>query len=115
EADPLAFVHFTPHADLAGVDVDVRLLDPAPRVLTMRIEFTNRAGGPPVTHRIPRGARASHLEVPLSGARRWSLDDPFLHDVVVSVRGTGVAEDRVQTCFGLRAIGAVTVSGITCR
>jgi len=111
--DPLEFVHFTPHADLAGVDVDVRLLDPAPRALTVRIEFTNRAGGPTVTHRIPRGARASHLEVPLSGARRWSLDDPFLHDVVVSVSGTGMAEDRVQTYFGMRTIGVTNVPGTT--
>src|SRR6266550_1009594 len=64
--DPLEFVHFTPDADLAGVGVDVRLQGPAPRALTLRLEFTNRAGGggPVVTHRMPRGARAAHLDIP---------------------------------------------------
>src|SRR5881628_2191109 len=32
---PIASVHFTPRADLAGVGVDVRLLEPAPRDLTV--------------------------------------------------------------------------------
>jgi len=72
-SDPLEFVHFTPHADLAGVRVDVRLLEPAPRALTLRIAFTNRAGGPVVTHSVPRGARTAHLDIPLPQARRWSL------------------------------------------
>src|SRR2546430_16296592 len=58
-SDPLEFVHFTPEADLAGVGVDVRLLEPAPRALTLRLAFTNRAGGPAVTHRIPRGTRSA--------------------------------------------------------
>ena len=44
-SDPLEFVHFTPHADLSGVDIDVRLLERAPRALTLRLAFTNRAGG----------------------------------------------------------------------
>ena len=115
--DPLEFVHFTPQADLAGVGVDVRLFEPAPRALTLRIEFTNRAGGggPVVTHEIPRGARTAHLDIALPGARRWSLDDPFLHEVRVSVSGSGLAADRVQTYFGMRTIGVVTVPGTTYR
>ncbi len=113
--DPMEFVHFTPEAGLAGVGVDVRLLEPAPRALTLRIAFTNRPGGPVVTHQIPRGARTAHLDIPLPQARRWSLDDPFLHDVDVSVSGTGLATDRVQTYFGMRTIGVVTVPGTTNR
>ncbi len=114
-SDPLEFVHFTPDADLAGVGVDVRLQGPAPRALTLRLEFTNRAGGPVVTHRIPRGAKTLHLDIPLPEARRWSLDDPFLHEVVVSVGGSGLAQDRVQTYFGMRTIGVVDLPGTTYR
>ena len=118
-SDPLEFVHFTPHANLAGVDVDVRLLDPAPRALTLRLAFTSRAdgGGPVVTHSIPRGARTAHLDIPLPGARRWSLDDPYLHDVDVrvSAAGGGLAADRVKTYFGMRTIGVVTVPGTSYR
>ena len=112
-ADPLEYVHFTPRSDLSGVGVDVRLLEPAPRALTLRLDFTNRAGGggPVVTHSVPRGARAVHLDVPLPNARRWSLEDPFLHEVSVSVSGGGLAEDRVQTYFGMRTIGVVKLPG----
>jgi galactose mutarotase-like enzyme len=117
--DPLEFVHFTPHEDLAGVRVDVRLLDPAARALTLRLAFTNRTGGPVVTHTIPRGARTAHLDIPLPDARRWSLDDPFLHEVEVRVSAGGaggeLAEDQVQTYFGMRTIGVMTVPGTTNR
>src|SRR5260370_139425 len=70
-SDPLEFVHFTPRADLARVGVDVRLLEPAPRTLTLRLAFANRTGGPVVTHIIPRGARTAHLDLPLPAARAW--------------------------------------------
>jgi hypothetical protein len=111
--DPLEAVHFTPRADLAGVAVDARLGEPAPRELTLRLTFTNRDGQPVVTQRIPRGATTAHLDVPLPNARRWSLEDPFLHDVTVSVEGSGLAEDRVRTYFGMRTISVVDLPGTT--
>ena len=112
-ADPLESVHFTPTADLAGVGVDVRLLEPAPKDLTLRLTFTNREGDSVITRRIARGAATAHLDVPLPNAHRWSLDDPFLYDVVVSVGGPGVAEDRVGTYFGMRTISVVDLPGTT--
>src|SRR5206468_9150579 len=42
-SDPLEALHFTPRADLAGVGVVARLLEPAPAELTLRLAFTNRA------------------------------------------------------------------------
>jgi galactose mutarotase-like enzyme len=112
-ADPLEFIHFTPQANLQGVGVDVRLLEPAPRDLTLRLSFTNYPASPVVTRRIARGVSAAHLDVPLPNARRWSLDDPFLYDVVAAVSGPGVLEDRVQTYFGMRTIGVVDLPGTT--
>ena len=108
---PLAAVHFTPWRDLEGVRVDARLLEPAPRALTLSVAFDNREGKPVVTSRIARGATAAHLEVPLSNAHRWSLDDPFLHEVTVSVSGNGVLQDRVHTYFGMRTISVVDLPG----
>ena len=112
-SDPLEAVHFTPHHDLAGVGVDVRLLEPAPRDLTLRLTFTNRDGQPVVRQRIPRGRRAAHFDVPLPNAHRWALEDPFLHDVVISVSapGVGLAEDEVHTYFGMRTISVVNLPG----
>ena len=114
-ADPLESIHFTPHADLAAVRVDARLREPAPADLTLRLTFTNRTGQPVVTQRIPRGATTARVDVPLPNAHRWSLDDPFLHDVVATVSGSGVAEDRVSTYFGMRTIGVVDLPGTTHR
>jgi hypothetical protein len=110
-SDPLDALHFTPRADLAGVGVDARLLEPATADLTLRLTFTNRDGQPVVTQRIPRGARTVHVDVSLPNARRWSLDDPFLHEVTASVEGPNVVTDRVQTYFGMRTISVVDLPG----
>ena len=110
-SDPLDAVHFTPRRDLGGVGVDVRLLEPAPRDLSLRLVFTNRDGQPVVTQRIPRGKRTAHLDVALPDARAWSLEDPFLHTVDVSVGAPGLVDDVVQTYFGMRTISAVDLPG----
>jgi len=108
---PLAAVHFTPHDDLSGVRVAVRLLEPAPRDLDLRLAFTNRDGQPVVAKRIPRGDSVAELDVALPNAHRWSLADPFLHEVTASVSAPGLVEDRVQTYFGMRTIGVVDLPG----
>lgn len=108
---PLEVVHFTPEAALDGVGVDIRLRDPAPRDLTVRLTFTNRPGQGDIAQRVPAGSAALHMDVPLPNARRWSLDDPFLHDVVVSVTGEGASEDRVKTYFGMRTVSVVDLPG----
>ena len=111
-SDPLDAVHFTPRADLAGVHVSVRLLDPAPADLTVNLTFTNREGRPTATARIRRGARTAELDVPLPGAHRWSPDDPFLHEVTASVSGgRGFVADTVRTYFGMRTISVADLPG----
>jgi len=111
--DPLEMIHFTPRSDLAGVGVDVRLAEPAPRDLTLKITFTNREGRPVVTQRVGRGRRTAHVDVPLPGARLWSPEDPFLHQVDVSVGAEGVLEDLVHSYFGLRTVAVVDLPGTT--
>ncbi|HEV2672493.1 MAG TPA: glycoside hydrolase family 2 TIM barrel-domain containing protein [Gemmatimonadales bacterium] len=108
---PIAAVHFTPWHDLAGVRIDVHLLAPAPRALDLRVVFTNRSGQPAFTGRIPSGAQAAQLDVPLPHAHRWSLDDPFLHYVTVSVSAGTLIEDRVRTYFGMRTVSVADVPG----
>ncbi|HYX82123.1 MAG TPA: glycoside hydrolase family 2 TIM barrel-domain containing protein, partial [Gemmatimonadales bacterium] len=109
--DPIASVHFTPWRDLGGVRVDVQLLEPAPRPLNLRVRFTNIDGHPIFTQRILAGAGETTLNIPLPNAHRWSLDDPFLHDVTVSLGADRMIEDRVQTYFGMRTISVVNLPG----
>jgi hypothetical protein len=111
---PLAAVHFTPWRTLDGVRVDARLLEPAPQPLTLNVTFDNRPGQPAVAAEIPQGATSVHLDIPMPNARHWTLDDPFLHEVTVRVRGIGgggVIEDRVQSYFGMRTITVVDLPG----
>ena len=110
---PLAAVHVTPWRDLQGVRIDARLLEPAPRALTLSVGLTNRDGQPVFSSHVARGATSAHLEIPLPNAHRWTLDDPFLHEVTVRVTGEGLIEDRVSTYFGLRTISVVDIPGTT--
>src|SRR5690349_6922440 len=50
--DPIDVLHFTPSDALDAVTVDVRLADPAPADLTLRLAFTNAERVPAVTRRI---------------------------------------------------------------
>ena len=109
--DPLEAVHYTPHADLASVGVDVRLRDPAPTEMTLRLAFPNRPHQADATITVAQGASTAHADVSLPNAHRWSLDDPFLHDVVVRVTGSGVADDVVKTYFGMRTVSVVNLPG----
>jgi hypothetical protein len=109
--DPLETLHFTPDIDRNAVSVRARLADPAPRDLTLRLAFTNRDGAPVVTQRIARGAREVRFDVPLPNARRWSLEDPFLHEVSATVAGDGMATDSLRTYFGMRKISVVDLPG----
>ena len=107
---PLAAVHFTPWRDLNGVRVDARLLEPAPRALTLTVTFDKLGDRFPSFTRIGRGARNVQFDIPLPNARRWSLEDPFLHEVTVSVSGSGI-EDQVRSYFGMRTISVVNLPG----
>ncbi len=117
--DPLRYVHFTPDIHRNLVSVDARLLEPAPQAMTLRIAFksgdTFSAGGATlpatVLQHIARGATAVRFDVTVPNARLWSPDDPFLYQVAVTVEGSGIARDSVDTYFGMREISVVNLPG----
>ena len=110
--NPLAWVHFTPNIARNVVGVDVKLLEPPSRAVTVHVAITNRGDKPSAKRTIARGADRARFEIPLPGARRWSLDDPFLHEATVTVTGAGVP-DRVGTYFGMRTISVTRLPGTT--
>ncbi|MEO7041928.1 MAG: sugar-binding domain-containing protein [Gemmatimonadaceae bacterium] len=117
--DPLQYVHFTPDIQKDRVVVDARLMDPAPQEMQLRIAFGNAdtmsAGGAQfpsaVTHSIARGASTVHFEIAIPNARLWSPDDPFLYQVAVTAKGSGIATDSVDSYFGMREISVVDLPG----
>ena len=110
-AAPIEMVHFTPDIDRNLVMVDVRLLEPAAQAVTVRTEVTNRADRPTATRTIARGSDRARFAIPLPDARRWSLDDPFLHEASIAVSRSGAATDRVDSYFGMRTISATNLPG----
>jgi beta-galactosidase/beta-glucuronidase len=48
---------------------------------------------------------AAFVTVPLSDLRLWSPSDPFLYDVVVTLRGENGTTDRVTSYAGIRTLG----------
>lgn len=118
---PLASVHFTPKQDLSGVVAVARLHEPAPRDLELRLTFDNLAGTPTEVVRVPRGATVARVDRAIPDARRWSLDDPFLHEVTATLRPAGAESgdagvpDVVRSYFGMRTISVVNLPGTTHR
>ena len=109
---PLQSVHFAPNIDRNVVGVDVRLLEPAPAPVAVRVDITNRADKPSAARTIARGSDRAHFEIILPAAHRWSLADPFLHEATVTVSGAGVP-DRVESYFGMRKISVTNLPGTT--
>ncbi len=113
-AVPFRGLHFSPDVDRKRVVVAARLLEKAPRDLTLTLAFKN-AELPTVTWRVPKGADQVTFDVPMTHVRLWSLGDPFLYEVGASVGGPGVGEDRVQSYFGMRKISVVDLPGTRYR
>ncbi|HET8657114.1 MAG TPA: glycoside hydrolase family 2 TIM barrel-domain containing protein [Longimicrobiaceae bacterium] len=111
---PLASVHFSPDIDHDRVHVEARLLEPAPRDLSLTLRFRN-GDVQPVTRRIARGARQVGFDVPIPDEHLWSLDDPYLYQVTARVAGNGLTPDSVDTYFGMRKISVVNLPGTDYR
>jgi hypothetical protein len=66
----------------------------------------------PVVRSLTAGATNLVITLPLPGARRWTLEDPFLYELVAALRSaSGAEEDVVSTYFGMRKIGVVNLPG----
>jgi hypothetical protein len=109
-AAALADLHFSPDIDAEKVTVEARLLDAAPRDLTLRLAFQT-GGVAAVEQEIPRGETGITFVVPIPDPHLWSLEDPFLYEVEASLAGAGSAPDVVKTYFGMRQISVVDLPG----
>ena len=110
-SNPLEAVHFTPQRNLAGVGVEVRLREPAPGPLTVRVAVANRPSPLHATIIVATGATTARADVAMPNAHKWSLDDPYLHDVTVRVTGRNGADDIVKSYFGMRTVSVVKLPG----
>jgi hypothetical protein len=105
---PLRDVHVTPDPGLESARATLRLDAAADIPLEYAVSFPNGEFGP-VTGVIAPGTSEVAVELDMPGARRWSLDDPYLHDLEVRVGAEGA--DVVRTYFGMRTISTVNLPG----
>ena len=54
--------------------------------------------------------QTASLTIPVSDMKLWSLDDPYLYEVLASLVSKKVI-DSVNTYFGMRKISAVPIPG----
>jgi hypothetical protein len=107
---PLQSIHFSPDVKSGSVSVTARLQEPAPKDLDVLLDF--KTGNlKRVSEGIAGGRKEVTFEVPIADAHLWSLDDPFLYEVSVTIDGQGLNADAVNTYFGMRSISVVNLPG----
>jgi len=70
------------------------------------VEARLLADGRPVA--TARALAGTEAEIPVSGARLWSPDDPFLYDLEVSLLVDGKTVDQVRSYCAMRQVGVAT-------
>lgn len=107
----LESVHFTPDIDQQQVTVDVTLNQPAPVALPLQVRFQPHDRTSPVVRTtVNQGLDSLRFQIPLENVRLWSLNDPYLYEVVVSLESE-TGRDEVSTYFGMRKISVGTLPG----
>ena len=109
----LRTVHFTPDVDGEQVIVRATLDAPAPREMTLQLRFQPQDRREAlVSVKFPRGQETMTVNVPLPEPRLWSLDDPYLYEVMATLEGED-GGDQVSTYFGMRKISTGHLPGTT--
>jgi len=110
EARPQTFLEalqFIPDIDVGQVVVKAALSGSASAGADLKLAF--KSGGLSDTvQAVAPGSKDVQFEVRIPSAHLWSLEDPFLYEVVASLRSGG-SEDQVSTYFGMRKISVVNV------
>ncbi|UCG48953.1 MAG: hypothetical protein JSU94_04050 [Phycisphaerales bacterium] len=108
----LQTIHFTPDVDAEKVIVDVTLDGPASGDVQFALVFKPQdRRDREVNFKIDKGSTTAHFDVPLANPRLWSLEDPYLYEVQAVVVDAEGGRDTVDTYFGMRKIGVVTLPG----
>jgi hypothetical protein len=110
--NPIAAVQFTPDIDAEKVLVKVLLTDSLDEAAELQFRFDPGVGPQDNTAvKLQNGVKSAQFEIRLPEPRLWSLRDPFLYNVELSLRGGDLKEDRVSSYFGMRKISVVPLPG----
>ena len=105
--DYLKSVRYYPNAAKGEVEAVLTLDTPALEKTEARLGFAEADMKSPVVVKFEKGTAVARTTVKLPQPHLWTLDDPYLYEVEVSV-----GNDHVSTYFGLRDISVAKVPGL---
>ncbi len=106
----LEHVHFLPDIDGGKVTVKGALNVPARKTMRFTLTFKPEDRSEAASTEIAAGRSDFELQVPLSPAKLWSLENPYLYEVQAALSGDGYT-DTVSTYFGMRKISVTDLPG----
>jgi len=106
----IRLAHFTPDIDNKKVGVKIELSEAAGNDLGLSVSFKDKSVKS-VVHEIAAGQKEVEFTIRIREQRLWSLDDPYLYDVNLSLVSGGEKFDRVHTYFGMRKVGTTKIPG----
>jgi len=102
-------IYFTPDIKAQKVNVKVELDKAAPAGTEVEIAFKNNERE--AVKAAFDGGKEVCFDVELPNQHLWDIDDPYLYDVVATVKEGDNAVDAVSTYFGQREIGSIQMDG----
>lgn len=105
---PVRGLHVAPSPDLQSAVATLNMQEVAGGEVEYAITFPNGEFGG-VTGMIEPGMDEVSVMLPMPGARKWNLGDPYLHELEIRV-GSEPA-DVVRTYFGMRTISVTDLPG----
>jgi hypothetical protein len=105
-------LHFTPDIDSMKVKVKALLDQPATENMNLSVIFPNKELSTMLSsNKISKNDQSIEFEIAISEPQLWSLDDPYLYDVSVSLEGADTTFDKVRSYFGMRKISVANLPG----
>lgn len=100
-------IHFTSDIDLSRAVADITTNGAADGE-TVTVAFRNGEYKP-----VSASVENNHVrvEIPMPDQHLWTLEDPYLYDVTISLTDQGKDVDNVDSYFGQRKISTITMPG----
>lgn len=102
----LEALHFTPNIDLDKVKITAFLPETIGANTPLQIQIKGNGQNFTAQQTIPKGQKTYTFEVKIPNARLWSLEDPFLYDVVATL-----GDDQVRSYLGMRKVSVMDLPG----
>ena len=100
----LETIHFTPDIDKNKVKTEISLSDALKTDAQMTVRIKTPTAEIVSKSVIVKGADKATFEIDIPNPRLWTLDDPFLYDVEITLN-----DDVVKSYFGMRKISVVNL------